>query len=471
MVTTRTIRRPLVWLPSALLLMWPFLLTDSSAEQAQAARSDRPPNIIMYLADDIGREAFNSYGGTSYKTPNIDRLAADGMRFTRAYSTALCTPTRVQLLTGQYNFRNYDHFGYFDTSLRTIANYLQAAGYTTAMAGKWQFGGSSQTPHLIGFNEYLIWQLESPDFWNRYKNPILTRNGEPAKQHPGAYGPDMVKEFVFDFMQRNRERPFFVYYAEHLPHDPFHPPPGHPDYESHDETKVNDAKYFGAMVSHLDKNVGELMTTLDKLGLRENTLVLFMGDNGTDVRVTSMMNGRPVQGDKWGSTDASNHVPFIAHWKGTIAPAQVRDDLVDVSDLFPTILEAGRSTILNVQSDGVSLYPTLSRGSPSPRRWIFTDFYRGRTSGPNTVREGRPHRYVHDGRFKLYADGRLFDYLADPTEKNPLSESGLSLEARSALQALREAMTSMEAEVKASDARRKEGPPPQRGSGTGGRPE
>ena len=471
MRTTRTVRRPLVWLPSALLLMWPLLLTGSSAEQAPAARSERPPNIIMYLADDIGREAVNSYGGTSYKTPNIDRLAADGMRFTRAFSTALCTPARVQLLTGQYNFRNYDHFGYFDTSLRTIANYLQAAGYTTAMAGKWQFGGSFQTPHLIGFNEYLIWQLESPDFWNRYKNPILTRNGEPAKQHPGAYGPDMVKEFVFDFMQRNRERPFFVYYAEHLPHGPFQPPPGHPDYESHDETKVNDEKYFGAMVSHLDKNVGELMTTLDKLGLRENTLVLFMGDNGADVRVTSMMNGRPVQGDKWGSTDASNHVPFIAHWKGTIAPAQVRDDLVDVGDLFPTMLEAGRSTILNVQSDGVSLYPTLTRGSPSPRRWIFTDFYRGRTSGPNTVREGRPHRYVHDGRFKLYADGRFFDYLADPTEKNPLSESGLSLEARSALQALREVMTSMEAEVRASDARRKEGPPPQRGSGTGGRPE
>ena len=180
--------------------MLSLVLTSSSAGQAPATRLQRPPNIIMYLADDIGREAFNSYGGTSYQTPNIDRLAADGMRFTRAYSTALCTPTRVQLLTGQYNFRNYDYFGYFDTNFHTIGNYLQAAGYTTAMAGKWQFGGSFQTPHLIGFNEYLIWQLESPDFWNRYKNPILTRNGEPAKQHPGAYGPDLLKEFVFDFI-------------------------------------------------------------------------------------------------------------------------------------------------------------------------------------------------------------------------------------------------------------------------------
>ena len=469
MFTTRTNRRPLFWLMSGLLVVCSLPLTNSSAEQAQATQPQRPPNIIMYLADDIGREAFNSYGGTSYKTPNIDRLAADGMRFTRAYSTALCTPTRVQLLTGQYNFRNYDYFGYFDTNLRTIGNYLQAAGYTTAMAGKWQFGGSFQTPHLIGFNEYLIWQLESPDFWNRYKNPTLTRNGEPAKQHPGAYGPDMLKEFVFDFMQRNRERPFFVYYAEHLTHDPFQPPPGHPDYETHDETNVNDQKYFGAMVSYLDKNVGELMARLDTLGLRENTLVLFMGDNGTDVRVTSMMDGRPVQGDKWGSTDASNHVPFIANWKGTIAPGQVRDDFVDVSDLFATMLEAGRSTILNVQSDGVSLYPTLTRGVPSPRKWIFTDFYRNRTPGPNTVRDGRPHRYVHDGQFKLYADGRFFDYLADPAEKSPLSESGLSPLARSAYQTLREAMTSMEAEIKGTEARRKAGPPPQRGSGREGR--
>jgi len=187
--------------------------------------------------------------------------------------------------------------------------------------------------------------------------------------------------------------------------------------------------------------------------------VLFMGDNGTDVRVTSMMNGRPVQGDKWGSTDASNHVPFIANWKGTIAPGQVRNDLVDVSDLFATLMEAGRSTIANVPTDGFSLYPTLTKGVASPRKWIFTDFYRNRTPGPNTVRAGRPHRYVHDGQFKLYADGRFFDYLADPGEKNPLSETGRSPEARSAYQMLREVMTSMEAEIKATESRRKEGPP------------
>src|SRR5262245_49986163 len=119
-----------------------LLTVGPSARQTPAALSAKRPNIIMYLADDIGREAFRSYGGTSYKTPNIDRLAAEGMRFTRAYVTPLCTPTRAQLLTGQYNFRNYDYFGYLSTSDRTMANYLQAAGYATAMAGKWQFSGS-----------------------------------------------------------------------------------------------------------------------------------------------------------------------------------------------------------------------------------------------------------------------------------------------------------------------------------------
>ena len=444
-----------------------LLTAGPSARQTPAASSPRRPNIIMFLADDIGREAFGSYGGTSYKTPNIDRLAAEGMRFTRAYVTPLCTPTRAQLLTGQYNFRNYDYFGYLSTSDRTIANYLQAAGYVTAMAGKWQFSGSFQTPHFFGFHEYLLWQLEGPDYWTRYKNPVLTRNGEPTTSHPGKYGPDLFEDFVLDFIDRNKQRPFFVFYANPLPHDPFQPTPGTPEYASHDETSVDDAKYFGDMVSHLDKNVGSLMARLDALGLRENTLVLFMGDNGTAPRITSTMNGRAVQGDKFGSTDAGVHVPFIANWKSTITSGQVRDDLVDVSDLFSTMLEAGGSTVANIKQDGFSLYSTLTKGTPSPRKWIFTDFYRDRTPGPDTVRTGRPFRFVQDGRFKLYADGRFFDFLNDPTEAHPLADGARSAEARAAHQTLQEVMTKMEAEVKASDARRVDGPPPVRAVGRG----
>jgi arylsulfatase A len=432
-------------------------MLGSATAQAQS-QTARRPNIIVYFADDIGREAFGSYGGSSYKTPNIDRLAADGMRFTRAYSTALCTPTRTAFLTGQYNFRNYDDFGYLDTAQRTIANYLQAAGYATAVTGKWQLGGSFQTPHHFGFHEYLVWQLEAPDYWTRYKNPALTRNGEPTRRHPGKYGPDMMSDFVLDFIDRHRSQPFFIYYAEVLTHDPFQPTPDHPDYAAYDETSVDDIRYFPTMVSYMDKIVGRLTAKLDALGIRENTLLVFVGDNGTAPRITSIMNGQSVQGDKGGRLDAANHVSLIANWKGTIKPGQVREDLADVLDLFSTAFQASGSTIANVRQDGVSLYPTFTNGAPSPRKWIFTDFYRGRTPGPNTVRNGNPSRYVQDGRFKLYRGGEFFDFVADPLEKTPLSEATMSAEARSAHRNLRDVLTRMEAEVRLWDSRRLDEP-------------
>jgi arylsulfatase A len=434
-----------------------LLTAAPSAAQAPAAAAQRP-NIIVFMADDIGREAFGSYGGTSYKTPNVDRLAAEGMRFTRAYVQPLCTPTRAQFLTGQYNFRNYDDFGYLDTAQRTIANYMKTVGYTTAVTGKWQLGGSFQTPHHFGFDEYLLWQLEAPDYWTRYKNPALTRTDQPTCKHQGGYGPALLADFALDFVERNRDRPFFLWYADHLPHDPFQPSPDHPDFASHDETVVDDAKYFGSMVEYQDKTIGRLMAKLDQLGIREKTLVLFIGDNGTAPRVTSTMGGRPVQGAKGSSLDAGMHVAFLANWKGTIAPGQVRDDLVESLDLFSTVFEAGGVKINNVRQDGVSLYPTLTRGTPSPRKWIFTDYYRGRTPGPNTQRTGGAFRLAHDGRYKLYVDGRFFDYIADPREERPLAVHELSGEAHSAHQTLQELMKKMDAEVKASDARRSDEP-------------
>lgn len=432
----------------------------ASAAHAQDNAETESPNIIVYLADDIGVEAFGSYGGTSYETPNLDRLAAGGIRFTQAYSMPLCTPTRVALLTGKYNFRNYDNFGYLHTAERTIANYLQAAGYATAFSGKWQLGGSFQTPHLFGFDEYLVWQLEEGDWWNRYKNPILTRDGESTRSREGAYGPDLFAEFAMDFMERHRNRPFFLVFMDTLPHDPWQPTPDSPEYDTFDETSVNDVKYFADNVRYQDKIVGRLIDELDSLGIRERTLLFFTSDNGAHSQVTSMTNRGPVQGDKGGSLDAAMHVPLIASGPGTVAPGQVRDDLVDVSDLFATIFEAGGVQIDNIRYDGVSLYPTLTRAVPSPREWIFVDYYRNRTPGPDTVRGGfgTPFRLVHDGRYKLYPDGRFFDFIADPREEHPLPENERSPDARRAHEALTEVMTRMEAEVRLWDSRRDESP-------------
>ena len=447
----------------------------ASAAHAQDTAETETPNIIVYLADDIGVEAFGSYGGTSYETPNLDRLAAGGIRFSRAYSMPLCTPTRVALLTGKYNFRNYDNFGYLHTAERTIANYLQAAGYATAFSGKWQLGGGFQTPHLFGFDEYLVWQLEEGDWWNRYKNPILTRDGESTRSREGAYGPDLFAEFAMDFMERHRDRPFFLVFMDTLPHDPWQPTPDSPEYDTFDETSVNDVRYFADNVRYQDKIVGRLVNELDSLGIREKTLVFFTSDNGAHSQVTSMTNRGPVQGDKGGSLDAAMHVPLIASWPGTVAPGQVHDDLVDVSDLFATIFEAGGVQIDNIRYDGVSLYPTLTQATPSPREWIFVDYYRNRTPGPDTVRGGfgTPFRLVHDGRYKLYPDGRFFDFIADPREEHPLPENGLSPDARLAHEALTEVITRMEAEVRLWDSRRDESPqqlatPPPRNTQDGG---
>ncbi len=408
----------------------------------QTGAQARRPNIVLILADDLGREVLNSYGGTSYKTPHLDRLAASGIRFARAYSTPLCTPTRVQMMTGKYNFRNYEKFENLNPREVTFANLLKDAGYATAVSGKWQLGGNRQTPHRFGFDEYLLWQIESPDHNERYKDPIVTLNGRAPDTLPGRYGPDLHQDFVEDFIRRHRDGPFFVYYPMSLVHAPFQPTPDHPDYRTFSR-KSSDTTYFAPMVSYMDGLVGRLVRTLDELGVSENTLVLFIGDNGTHTNIRSRMGDRVIQGGKGYSIDAGIHVPMIASWKGVIAPGQVHPELVDVVDFLPTLLDvAGVRPKTGFQTDGISFYPTLRSGTPHPRQWVFNDYHPGK--------EGTrpPGRWAHDKRYKLYSDGRFFDYVKDPLEQHPLREAELSEEARRARETLKNVMDRMEAEMR-----------------------
>jgi len=382
------------------------------------------PNVVLILADDLGREVLGSYGGTSYPTPNLDRLAAEGMRFERAYTTPLCTPTRVELMTGKYNFRNYERFGYLDPRERTFANHLRDAGYATAIAGKWQLGGGERAPHTLGFEEYLLWQLRPGVFWRRYKDPIVTRSGAGTDTLRGRYGPDVFLEFVQDFIRGHRDRPFLVYYPMALVHDPFQPPPGHPDYPGYPIEGTNDPTYFPAMVAHMDGIVGRLVGTLEELGLRENTIVLFAGDNGTGRDITSRMGERVIRGDKGYTTDAGTHVPLIVNWPGTVHPGQVRGELVDLLDVLPTLLQAaGVRPGPGFLADGISFYPTLRTGVPHPRSWIFRDY-------DPKGRDFPARRYAQDARYKLYDDGRFYDYLRDPLEAHPLPEREWSASVR-----------------------------------------
>ncbi|MEM7457426.1 MAG: sulfatase-like hydrolase/transferase, partial [Planctomycetota bacterium] len=311
-----------------------------SSTSAQENR-EQTPNIVMIMADDLGYECLNCYGGTSYETPNLNRLAQGGIRFNHCYSQPLCTPTRVQLMTGQYNVRNYERFGLLPSSQLTFGNLLRSNGYATCIAGKWQLGGSFDGPGRFGFDEYCLWQLNRRP--ERFPNPGLEINGELADFTNGEYGPDVCCNFACDFIRKNSDKPFLVYYPMILTHCPFCPTPDSADWDPASEgspTYKGDAKYFGDMVAYMDKLVGRIDQTLDEAGVRENTLVMFIGDNGTDRPVVSMIGDAEVAGDKNKTTDGGTRVPCIASWPGTIPSGQVSDELVDTTDFLPTMLEA-----------------------------------------------------------------------------------------------------------------------------------
>ncbi|MFQ5733429.1 MAG: sulfatase-like hydrolase/transferase, partial [Planctomycetaceae bacterium] len=313
-----------------------------------AYSADRPPNIVLIMADDVGVETLGSYGGESYKTPHIDALAKGGLRFNHCYSMPVCHPTRIALLTGRYPFRlKHPRWGSFPKAEEenTLAHLLKRAGYATAIAGKWQLAmqkNDPRHPQRLGFDQSCLfgWH-EGP----RYYDPLIWQNGRLRTDTRGKYGPDLYVEFLADFMKHNRKRPFFAYYSMALCHDvtddlkkpvPFGPKGRYDNYAE--------------MIAQMDKHVGRLVKAIDDLGLRENTVILFTGDNGTPksyihtakngkyIRkpVFSKIHGKMLRGGKGDLTDAGTNVPLIANWKGTVKPGRVANDLVDFSDWLPT---------------------------------------------------------------------------------------------------------------------------------------
>jgi arylsulfatase A len=202
------------------------------------------------------------------------------------------------------------------------------------MAGKWQLGKNPDQPRNAGFDEHLLWQhtlprMDSDNADTRYGNPILERDGQPVSAPEGAYGPDLTMEFACEFMSRHKDAPFLLYYSDILPHCPFVPTPDSPEWASaKDRSKdyKGDVRFFADMVAHMDKNVWRLVAKLDELGIRENTLVLFVGDNGCDAPVVSRWRGQDIKAGKGKPTRAGMHVPFIANWPGVIPAGSVCND-------------------------------------------------------------------------------------------------------------------------------------------------
>jgi arylsulfatase A len=379
-------------------------------------KKTKPANIVLIVADDLGYECVGANGGTSYQTPVLDKLAASGVRFDYCYSQPICTPSRVKIMTGMYNFRNYERFGYLNWEQTTFANILKNAGFTTCIAGKWQLGGGYDAPGHFGFDEYCLWLLNRRT--SRYLNPGLEINGRPVDYSNGEYGPDVVSDYICDFMERKKNQRFFVYYPMILPHPPFLPTPDSPEWNAVKAgSKIpEDRKYFTPMVAYMDKIVGKIVMKLEQLGLRQRTLVLFTSDNGTGTGIVSELQGHPVRGGKGKTTDSGTHVPLIANWPGVVPAGVVSPDLVDFSDFLPTICECARIQVPNnLVIDGQSFMPQLLGKKGKPRQWTYCWYQKS--------------IFARSHQFKLYQTGKFYNLINDPEETAPLDVDKLDTSA------------------------------------------
>ena len=408
----------------------------------QGAYAAERPNIVLIMADDMGYECVTANGGGDYQTPHLDKLAARGVRFTNGHSQPICTPTRVQIMTGLYNSRNYTRFGHLDPEATTFANILQDAGYVTCIVGKWQLKGGFEGPSKFGFDEYCLWQLTRRP--NRFPNPGFEINGKEVDYKNGEYGPDIVTDYACGFIERQAEanKPFLLYYPMMLPHWPFEPTPDSeewdPAFRRGDAQEkgygMRSKKYFVDMVAYTDKMVGKVLAKLDEAGVRDNTLVVFTGDNGTYVKITSTLNGKPYPGGKGTTTIHGTHVPLIVDWPGRAKPGSVCGDLVDFTDVLPTMLDAaGVAVPEGTKLDGRSFLPRVRGEAGQPRDWVYVWYKRNGN-------EKKAKEYAFNKQYKLYRDGRLYDYRADPMERSPIEPGQRTDEQKAVVKMLEKAI-------------------------------
>lgn len=427
--------------------------------------ADRP-NIVVILLDNVGREWFGCYGSEEKCTPNIDKLAAGGVRFANCYTTTVCGPSRVQMLTGRYPFRTgwylhhdaalYSGGGFDPQSEVTYARVLRDAGYATGIAGKWQVNNLYDEPDAItrhGFDEQLVWPgsidrdkadaafmaafqkaIASNDaeflteatrkIESRYWDPVLLRNGK-REVAQGKFGPDVFLDFAFDFYRRHSKQPFLFYHPMVLTHGQNVKQQVVTTPDNRANPPKEEHALFADMLRYADKQVGAIIAELERLDLMKNTVVIIASDNGTEKTLSARANGRVVNGGLYQINEAGGNVPLIVY-----SPALVKggrtSPLADFTDLFPTICDlAAASAPSSLKIDGQSLAPFLLGKAPAPRKWIFNHY--------------GDERVVRDERFKLKNNGDLFDLDADPAEQQALPKDAEPA-ARVKLQAVLDSM-------------------------------
>ena len=394
-----------------------LLANDNQPGNADAKK----PNIIFILADDLGFAEIGCYGSDRYKTPNIDKLASQGLRFTHGYATPLCGPSRATLLTGRYAFRtgatNQDACSQvFTKAEKAIPYYLKPAGYVSTCIGKW--GQLPDDPSDFSFDEYLRF-FGSGVYWTAPgKKENYRVNGTDLVLKEKEYMPDLMHKKMVEFLTKNKNTPFFAYYSmSHV----------HGEIKRTPDSKPTTTDYYDDNIAYMDKLVGKLRTELDRLKLSENTILIFFSDNGTAAghADAATIGGRRLSGQKGTMQEGGSLEPLIVYWPGVTPKGKVCNDLISSTDFIPTFAEITGATLPNdVILDGQSFNSQIHGEKGNPRTSLYVQLAN--------------NYWVRNEGWKINQSGELFDMCKAPFEEIAVAadtQNPEAIAARKSLQA------------------------------------
>ncbi len=415
----------------------PFLLGLSIFIVSSCKKEPKPPNIVFILADDMGQTQLACYGGP-YETPHIDQLAKEGMRFTNAYSSAaVCSPTRAALMTGKYparlhltDFIKGDDFPdsllqqpdwqkFLPLKETTLAEALKQQGYKTGSFGKWHLSVEKRMPESAPYN---------PDKQGFDESFVTFKPARDANPEEDPHNIEAITQKALTFLEEHQNNPFFLYLPHNAIHDPIMAPKDRVEkYRNNDELKSWKIRpEIAAMVNHLDESVGKVLAKLDELGLSENTIVVFYGDNGGKHTYAEQ---RPYRAGKGWLYEGGIRVPLIVKWPQKIQVGTQSEAFVSSIDFFPTLIDAVGNTSMKSDIDGKSFYAALL-GEKSERDktlyWHYPHYHRGSGMKPaSAMRKGKYKLIEWHEPLLLNEQGayELYDLKADPSEQENLAAS------------------------------------------------
>ncbi len=415
----------------ALLIASLWLMSPVASFAAEAGKGASPPNIVFILADDLGWTDTATYGSRYYETPHIDRLAAQGLKLTRYHNCQNCQPTRAALMSGQYGARTgvytvggIERFNWQSRPLRpvdnvqqlpldraTIAQQLKAAGYSTAMFGKWHLGQNGDYhPGRRGFDEAIVTMGQHFNFATQPKVDVPK----------GVYLADWLTDKAVDFIQRKKAGPFFLYlphFGVHSPHDA--KPELIEKFKSKPAAGGHHSTTYAAMIASVDESVGRVMRTLDELGIADNTVVIFSSDNGGVggylregiKKGGDITDNAPLRSGKGSLYEGGIRDPFLVRWPGVTKPGSTCDVPTIHIDVFPTLLElAAAKSPAKQPLDGESLVKLFRDPSAALQRDAIFQHFPGYLGAGDNLWRTTPVGLIQVGDWKLmefFEDGRL----------------------------------------------------------------